>query len=89
MNINSTQLNLVKRIDSHVNSFPDTDTGNGQLLTTLFDYMESFKQIMDTTTQTQMNYLTSEYKGFCRFSKLLELMAKGISDGSIQVPKDH
>jgi len=86
MNINSTQLNLVKRIDNHVNKFPDTDTGNAQLLTTIYAYMESFKQIMDSTNQAQMGYLISEYDGFFRFAKLLEQMAEGISNATIQGP---
>jgi len=89
MNIDSDQLHLVKLIDYHVNKFPDNEAGNTQLLTTVYDYMASFKQVMDSTTQAQMNYLTQEYSGFYRFAKLLERMAQGICDGTIQVPKDH
>ncbi len=89
MNIDANQLHLVKRIDHHVNQFQDNETGDAQLLTTIYDHMAAFKQVMDSTTQAQMDYLTQEYDGFYRFAKLLEQIAQGISDGTIQVPKDH
>lgn len=89
MNIGADQLRLVKRIDSHVNKFPDNEAGNEQLLTTICDYMEPFKTVMDSTTQLQMDHLIQQYDGFYRFSKLLELMAQGIADGTIKVPQDH
>jgi len=89
MNIDANHLRIVKRIDSHVNKFPDNETGNTQLLATIYDYMVPFKQVMDSTTQAQMDYLTHEYDGFYRLANILEKMAQGISDGTIQVPKDH
>ena len=89
MNITAEQLRLVERINDHVNQYPDTDAGTEQLLTTLYDHMGSFKQVMDTTTQVEMNYLIQRYDGFYRFAKLLEQMAQGISDGTLHVPKDH
>jgi len=89
MNISAEQLHLVKRIDHHVNKFPDNEAGNAQLLTTIYDHMASFKTVMDSATEVQMDYLTQQYDGFYRFSKLLELMAQGIEDGTIKVPQDH
>jgi len=89
MNIDDHLLQLVKRIDNHVNTFPDSESGNTQLLTTLYDYMEPFKQVMDSTSSVQMNYLIHKYDGFNRLAKLVEQMAEGISNGTIQVPKDH
>ena len=83
MNITAEQLRLVKRINDHVNQYPDTDAGTKQMLMTLYDYMDSFKQVMDTTTKVEMDYLIQQYDGFYRFAKLLEQMAQGISDGSI------
>ncbi len=89
MHIDANQLHLVKRIDYHANQFQDNETGDAQLLTTMYDYMTDFKQVMDSTTQAQMDYLIQEYDGFYRFTKLLERIAQGISDGTISVPKDH
>ncbi len=87
--VTEEQLELVKQIDAHVKQFPENDDGTEQLLTTLYDYMDMFKKLMDTTNNTQMNYLSENYSGFYRLAKLLELMAQGISDGSIDVPLDH
>jgi len=89
MNIDEHLLQQVKHIDHHVNRFPDTDTGNTQLLTTIYDYMEPFKQIMDSTSSEQMSYLIHNYTGFYRLAKVIEQMAEGLSSGTIQVPKDH
>jgi len=87
--MNPELLSLVKRINDHVNKFPDNDTGTGQLLVILYDYMEPFRQVMMGTTGAEMDTLCEEYSGFYRLAKLLENMAEGISDGSIDVPKDH
>lgn len=89
VNIGLEQKQLAKLIDDHVNKYPDNDTGNEHLLTTIYDYMEPFKTIMDTTTREQMDYLSSQYPGFYRFGKLLESIAQGVADGIVEVPKDH
>lgn len=89
MGITEEQLELVRRINSHVSQFPENEFGTEQLLTTLYDHMDSFKKVMDTTTSVQMDYLSQNYSGFYRFAKLLEQMAQGISDGTIDVPLDH
>ncbi len=89
MKITEEQLELVKRINRHVNQFPENEVGTEQLLATLYDHKNSFKKVMDTTTRVQMDYLSQNYSGFYRFAKLLELMAQGISDGTIDVPLDH
>lgn len=89
MNLDAELLEHVKRIDNHVNQYPDNETGNTQLLMTIYDYMDSFKHVMDTATDIQMDYLSQQYDGFYRFAKLLEQMAQGIADGSIEIPKDH
>ncbi len=89
INISDEQLAIVKQIDSHANRFPQNELGTEQLLTSIYDYMEPFKKVMDTTTSVQMDYLSQNYLGFYRFSKLLELMAEGIASGTIEVPRDH
>jgi len=89
MVITKEQLELVKRIDTHVKKFTENRDGTDQLLTTLYDYMDTYKILMDTTSNAQMDYLVQNYSGFYRFSKLLEVMAQGISEGTINVPLDH
>ncbi|VAW58818.1 hypothetical protein MNBD_GAMMA08-1113 [hydrothermal vent metagenome] len=86
MNINTDLLQHVKRINNHVQAFPDNETGNTQLLMTMYNYMDSFKQVMDAATRVQMDFLTLQYDGFYRFAKLLEQMAQEIADGTITTP---
>lgn len=87
--LTAEQLQLATLIDAHVNRYPDDVTGDEHLLPTIYDYMDAFKRIMDSTTSVQMDYLCLQYPGFYRFAKLLESIAEGISDGTIAVPKDH
>ena len=89
MNLYAEQIQLVTIINNHVDKYPDTDRGNEQLLTTIYDYMDAFKRVMESTTTVQMDHLSLQYLGFCRSGKLLETIAQGISDGSIVVFKAH
>ena len=70
----------VKRII--VNGGDDED-----LLVSMYDHMPTFKQLLDTSTQAEMDALCQRYDGFYRFAKLLELLAEGIANGSIPVPR--
>ncbi len=83
------QLHMVKIIHEHALRFPHNETGDAQLLQTCFDYMEAFKRVMDSTSRIQMDYICQQYDGFYRFAKLMEMLARGIADGIIDVPKDH
>ena len=89
MNLSVEQIHLAKLIDTHVRQYPDTVTGDEQLLRSAYDYMDAFRRIMDSATTDQMDYLSQQYPGFYRFGKLLETIAQGIADGDVDVPKDH
>ncbi len=89
MNFNAEQIQLATLINTQVNQYPDTTLGTEQLLTTIYDFMDDFKCIMDSTTGVQMDYLCQQYPGLYRLAKLLESLAQGISTGAIDVPKDH
>ncbi len=51
--------------------------------------MAAFKRVMDSTSKFEMDYICQQYDGFYRFAKLMEMLAKGIANGVIDVPKDH
>lgn len=87
--LNSEQLQMVKIIHEHAIRFPSNETGDGQLLQTCYDYMDAFKRVMDSTSHIQMDYICQQYDGFYRFAKLMEMLARGIADGIVEVPKDH
>jgi hypothetical protein len=80
---------MVKIIDDHAAKFPFSEVGNEQLLQTCYDYMAAFKQVIDGTSKSQLDYICLHYEGFYRFAKLMEMLAQGIADGVIEVPKDH
>jgi len=49
------------------------------------EYMETFKQLLDTCTGEEMDALCDRYDGFYCSAKLLEMLADGSADGSIPV----
>ncbi|WP_234497973.1 arylsulfatase regulator [Vibrio maritimus] len=83
------QLQLTRIVDDYANQFPLTKDGDTLLLERCYDYMKAFKYVMDSTSRVQMDYICQQYLGFYRFAKLMELLAEGISDGRIKIPKDH
>lgn len=52
----------------------------------MYDYMYTFKQLLDASSESEINQLCQQYDGFYRFAKLMERLAEGIADGSISVP---
>ena len=73
-------------IDEHVKYTLAKGGGDEELLVSMYDYMHTFKQLLDTSTETEMSQLCQQYDGFYRFAKLMERLAEGIADGSISVP---
>nr|WP_106441015.1 arylsulfatase regulator [Yersinia pseudotuberculosis] len=69
--------------------FPPIADGDAQLLQGYYDYMEAFKRVMDSASKVQIDYIGLQYPRFFRFAKWMELLAQGIADGAIKVPKDH
>ena len=62
--LNFEQLQMVKIIHNHATPFPLNKTGDTQLLQTCYDHMDAFKQVMDSTSHIQMNYICQQYDGF-------------------------
>ena len=61
--------------------------GDVELLKGMYDYMPTFKQIMDSSHRDQRDKLCATYPGFYRFAMPLEDMARGIQDGIIDIPQ--
>ena len=60
--------------------------GNDEdILKEMYPYMASFKVIMDNSSQAEMDALCEKYPSFYYFAQLLEDMARGFSDGSLDV----
>lgn len=89
INLTAEQQQLAKIVHDYASRFPPTENGDGQLLQGCYDYMSAFKQVLDSSSKVQMDYICLQYPGFFRFAKMMELLAQGIADGVIQVPKDY
>lgn len=87
--LNAEQIQMVEIINNYAARFPHYENGDALLLQNCYDYMDAFKQVMDTTSRVQMDYIYQQYDGFYRFTKLIEMLAKGIADGIIEVPQPH
>ncbi len=87
--LNAEQHQQAKLIHDYANSFPVSVIGDEQLLQGATDYMDAFKQVMDSSSKIQMDYICQQYSGFFRFARIMELVAQGIADGLVKVPKDH
>ncbi len=60
--------------------------GDEALLLSLYPLMSDLKEIMDASSQKELNEYCQNYDGFYRCMMLLENLAKGIADGTISVP---
>ncbi|MDY1039012.1 arylsulfatase regulator [Lelliottia sp. CFBP8978] len=87
--LSAEQHQLAKIVHEYACRFPSTENGDAHLLQGCYDYMETFKQVLDSSSKIQIDYICQQYNGFFRFAKLMELLAQGIADGVIEVPKDH
>jgi hypothetical protein len=88
MSLTEQQTHLASRIDAHVQRFFATgERDELALLVSLSDYMGSFEQLMDGSTEAEMTLLCKRYPDFYRFGKVLERLAEGLANGSIPMPK--
>ena len=87
MALSEKQNHLASIIDKYVKQTIKNGGNDEDLLTSMYDYMDTFKQLLDSSTEQEMDELCLRYDGFYRFALLLELLAEGIADGIIQVPE--
>ncbi len=86
MPFTAEQIRLAVMIDTHVTQVLAEGGGDEALLLSLADSMETFKQLLETCTNEELNALCDRYADLYRFALLLETLAQGIADGSIPVP---
>jgi hypothetical protein len=82
------KIALAQTIDDWVTGIIDNGGGDEQILEGMYDYMDIFKQLLDSCTSLEMTLLNQRFDGFYRFAHLLELLAQAIADGAIEVPPD-
>jgi hypothetical protein len=85
LSITNQQRQIASLINDRVVSIittKKTSTAEDEAIVELMpDWMEGFKILMDTLPTQEFNLLCEEYPGFFRFSKMLEKIAQGCSDG--------
>ncbi|MFC1719452.1 arylsulfatase regulator [Candidatus Poribacteria bacterium] len=87
MPLTEKQILLAETIDEYVEQLVRDGGDDEDLLMTMQPYMATFKKLLDTSTQHEMNQLCQRYDGFHRFAFLLEQLAEGIANGTIPVPE--
>jgi len=87
MPLTAKQLRLAVIIDKYVKQTIKNGGDDKDLLISMYEYMGTFKQLLDSSTQQEMNELCQRYDGSYRFAFLLERLAEGIANGTIPVPK--
>jgi len=83
--LTSEQQLLAKEVHDYACRFPVTEEGDAQLLEGSYDYMESFKQVLESLSKIQIDYICQQYPGFLRFATWMEFLAQGIAEGVIDV----
>ena len=87
MPLTAKQIHLAVIIDKYVKQTIKNGGDDEDLLVSMYEYMGTFKQLLDSSTQQEMNELCQRYDGFYRFAFLLERLAEGIANGTIPVPR--
>lgn len=62
--LTAEQQQLAKIIHDYACRFPPTEDGDAQLLQGCYDYMEAFKQVLDSSSKIQIDYIFLKYPGF-------------------------
>ena len=86
MALTERQLYLAGLIDDFVHVTFERGGNEEDILTHMIDYMDRFKQLLDSTTSEQMDELCQRLDGFYLFASIMSKMAAGIADGTIAVP---
>jgi hypothetical protein len=73
-------------LDARTEELEEEGIHHLDLLTHMAPQMPMFWRLMNISRGDELSDLGEEYPGFYRFAKLLELIAKGIQSGDIQVP---
>ena len=88
MPLTDQQTRLASFLDTHVQRITASrEVDDLTLLVAMSDYLDTFTQLMDSSTSEEMDLLCECYPGFYRFGKVLERLAEGIASGRIPVPK--
>jgi len=86
--MNQKKIALAQTIDNWVIGIIDNGGDDEQILEGMYDFMDIFKQLVDSCTRLEMTLLNQRFDGFYRFTRLLEQLAHRIAEGVIEVSPD-
>ena len=88
MALSEKQLRTAGNIDRRVKQLLANGANDVEILVSMYDHMNSFKQVIDTTTEEEMNQLCLQYTGFYKYSKQRygQTLPGALADGRIRVP---
>ena len=79
---------FIADIDSRVHAILSKGGGDEALLMSLSEFMTSdFKSMISSGAHGELDAYYQKYSGFYRLMKLMENLAQGIADGTIEVPR--
>ncbi len=76
---------LLSDINDSANEILDNGGGEEDLLYSLPDVMDKIKNVMDSSTKSELDNYCQKYSGFYRYVLLLQHLAEDIADGTISV----
>ncbi|MCP4405382.1 MAG: hypothetical protein GY801_49790 [bacterium] len=86
MSLTAEHLQIASILDQATKRIIANGGDDMVIIRDMAEYMDGFKQLMDTTSPAEMDELCSRFDEFYRYAKVLEALAKGIASGEIDVP---
>jgi len=86
MALTREQLWIAAKIDTRMQKLVRGGKDDRAILAAMADHMPTFKQLLDSTQQGDMDQLTRKFPGFYRYAKILESLAAGIQSGAMPAP---
>ncbi|MEW6736338.1 MAG: hypothetical protein AB1489_33910 [Acidobacteriota bacterium] len=83
--LNTKQLQIAAQIDARVRELERAGNNEMTIFVETAPLMPSFKKLLDTAGEGEMDELCSRYDGFYRYAKILDNIAAGIHSGEIKV----
>ena len=86
MVLSNKQKNLIAYVDFEVKTILENGGDETDVLIAMVEKMPEIHDIIETTSEEELQIYLNEYNGFYNFVKTLETLAIGIRDGHIKVP---
>jgi len=87
--VSEKQLEIAARLDKQVRNLEQTCNSSLEVFMGMEPFMSDFKALLDSSTQGEMDELTTRFEGLYHYGKILENIAMGIESGDIKVPESE